>query len=87
MWLPNVWIIKAHLYGQGRDVFWRYLLNIILSTIIKANAIIVTTTKAENSIIINCKYIFSIISTTSILCRWQPHSASPNFDFIIYARI
>jgi len=67
-----------------------YLLNIILSTIIKANAIIVTITNDINVIVNNCINKVSIICTTSlsyVKLRWQPHSASPNFLVSLYKRL
>ena len=60
-----------------------YLLNIILNIIIKANAIIVTAIKAVNSKIINCNNIFSIICTTSILCKVATTFCFSKFSLLI----
>lgn len=82
MWLPFGYEKYTSLNCMQRCVFLCYLLNICTSTSIKANAIIETATRAAKSKKINCNNKVSIICTTSILCRWQPHPAFPYFLYI-----
>ena len=67
MWLPVLVFYKnAFTAKQNAFLSFIYLLNICKRTIIKANAIIVTAIRAENSKKINCNNI-SIIGITSLL--------------------
>lgn len=65
--------IKMHSLKASRECVFCYLLKITTKAIIKANAIIDTITKLEKSKSINCNKIFSIINTTPLYVKWQPH--------------
>lgn len=83
------WInVKTHLNGQITDVFFIVYLLKYITNIIKANTIIVSTTKPNKSKYIISNKTASIIAPPPVqgkafLCKWQTTSAYSHFLCLI----